>query len=63
MHTSDPNKNGKVKEEEEEIELSLKRISSTFSRSTRGKRIEILDDETKKRDDEFWKNNPLFKCS
>ena len=63
MHTSDPNKNGKVKEEEEEIELSLKRISSTFSRSTRGKRIEILDDETKKRDDEFWRNNPLFKCS
>ena len=70
MQTSDSEKNGKVdsnasltKVEKEEMGLSPKRISSTFSRSTRGKGTEILDDVTKKRENEFWKNNSLFRDS
>lgn len=35
--------------------------SHSFTRKNRGKRVEILDEEAKRRDDEFWSNNPLFK--
>lgn len=34
--------------------------SHSFTRKNRGRRNEILDDEAKKLDDEFWQNNPFF---
>jgi len=33
----------------------------SFTRKNRGKRSQILDEEAKKADEDFWKNNSLFK--
>lgn len=34
--------------------------SHSFTRKNRGRRTQIVDEEAKKLDDEFWNNNPLF---
>jgi hypothetical protein len=35
----------------------------SFTRKNRGRRTQIVDEEAKKLDDEFWNNNPLFRES
>jgi hypothetical protein len=46
---------------EEPVEQDEENGTRRPSRRTRARRPVQQDEETKKQDDEFWKNNPLFK--